>query len=304
MGDPIKATINHCLTDAGVRRFQKMGPVTASKLVLHLRRSFPLASRGDRLIPELTTRGFYKGRSFLRDELPNLTIGYNFDTQECELLDALPLDRSIALFSGFGSDVNRAREMWRAYFQFNQIEAVSFLDALAEKSPALLQNALLGSGSLGRDGVRLMATILRICRDEELDLAPELVRLQDPTVLQAIKDLSLELLTDLFVSYYINRAETNEEELASEDQEVIKTVIKTLGGEKAFMFYRYLVDNEIIEASEEFDQIYPTLEALTDAINEEVEDKVDDAVAEQISHRIITTIVITMPLMTSVLKHD
>jgi hypothetical protein len=280
----LAGTIKHTLCTTGVRRFQKMGPVTASYLVSNLQNNLHMQNMICNMDDILSKKGYYKAYRYLRNELPELTIGYKFDENECGFLFSMKEKSAISLFEKF--EDNRAMKMWHAMYRHNNEEAVNLLDSLADQDISLLKKALLGKD--GNIEHRQVADIFKICSELEVTLPLSLARLNNPVIMETIKDLDFEKLNKCFVEIFTDGpAEFDEDE----DPKLIKSILSAIGVERSYDFYKYLVENDVIESSDELDEKYPSKDVLLNKLGDKISDAIQDTITAEIN-RSITTIII------------
>jgi hypothetical protein len=119
---------------AGVRWFRPMGKDRAGRLVEELKSRLPNSGElnDPALKQELAPRGYYRAGFYLNQTLPRLTIGYNFDARECELLSSLDWSEALRLFIGSNFTLDRAGQMLTAFYRHYPAKAVILLKHLAE----------------------------------------------------------------------------------------------------------------------------------------------------------------------------
>ncbi len=253
------AIIKANLKAAGVRRFVKMRARKADKVFWGLKRSLPFCGTESFIVSDLETRGYYKAKKFLNETLPKLTIGYTFDTRECRLLHSMDREKAAALFEEFGAD--RAKSMWHAYYRYNSDGAIDFLGTLAGTDRRTFRHALTGMEWLIKEDAPMISNILDYSRKYGSSLPASLVKLGDLVIMKAVKELGLEDLSGFFIKPYLFQIK-----LPEDDEAVVRSVVRSLGVEKAFSFYKYLVENDAMAASEAVDEICLDEKALKKVI--------------------------------------
>jgi hypothetical protein len=169
----------------------------------------------------------------------------------------------ILFFSSFGHEAS-ASEMWHAYYGFDNDSAIGLLCDLAIADPELAKTALLGTKKLAEAGPFMAKKIMLTSAEMGATLTRVLVRFNDQTILQAVKDLPFELLADEYMWDCCNGHETLNEGFKNE----LEVILTALGVSKAFKFYRYLTGIYcLIDRSTEFDRKYPSATAFVEAMN-------------------------------------
>jgi hypothetical protein len=252
-----KSVVKTQLKAAKVHNFVNMRTMKADEVVRGLKRALSLGDRGSYLVGNLENCGYGQAKEYLIKTLPKLSIGFSFSKEECELLNSMGTSEAIALFDKFSAD--RARNMWHAFYRYNNDEAVYFLNSLSHSSSRSLKYALLGNNGLEEAHVPMISNILSISGKEGFTLPASLVNLGDPVIMKAVKELDLKTLSGFFVQHFIDKNRFEEE-----DQEVVKSVVRSLDVQKAIGFYEHLVNKGIIEASEALDTIWLNEEKTMD----------------------------------------
>lgn len=126
---------------AGVRRFEQMGIETAHRVAVAIARKLPTAGRERYLIADLSLLGYYRSaglppllRGLLPRVLPEITIGYRFDRQECDLLASLSHDEAVEFLRKIAADRIRTNNLLRSYDQCYPEEAAALRASLATTS--------------------------------------------------------------------------------------------------------------------------------------------------------------------------
>ena len=235
----IKTTIKTAFKTSGVRPlFNMMGIKKAGKVIEIIQNQVVLHGETGKLEDFLTTHGYFLGKKYLKNTLPDMAIGHKFDDNECALLSSLTSKQKIKLFAGF--DADRAKNMWQAYYNKHDLHAVVLLNDLAENNIGLALKALGGKEPLKDSDKPLLLDIFKSCDKlnyADLELPINLVKLNDPIIWNAVKELDFKMLSKLFVEYYMY---TERELDYHEKEKVIHSVVSSLGIGKAYQFYKAL----------------------------------------------------------------
>jgi hypothetical protein len=267
-----RSIVKENLKAAGVHRFVNMKWAKANDLVRGLRSDLPLGNRGEMLISDLETRGYYQAKKYLINTLPKLTIGYENNEKECELLSSMVWYRSVPLLAGFSAD--RIRNMWHAYFKYNNNMAANLLDTLANTDIGLLKIALLGTTGLEEKDISLVSKLIKIGSKKGLPLPVSLVKLENSVIMKSIKELDFEDLSNSFIKLYMDMGD-----YYKADQKVMRSVLASLGVQRSFGFYKYLVKNGVIRASEALDKKYPDEQSLIKAMETKIENALENKIS-------------------------